>query len=78
MIPLLPPPPLLILIPIPTINSPNPIPIRLQIHLPQPHNLRPLEHFPAQIHNQHNRQFDIEADERDRAEGRTEAAPALY
>ena len=51
--------------------------IRLQIHLPQLHNLRPFQSLPTQIHNQHDRQLDIQTKKGHRTKRRTEATPSL-
>lgn len=52
--------------------------VRLKVHFVQGHKLGPLEYFPAQIHDQHDGQFDVEADEANAVKRWAEAAPALH
>lgn len=51
--------------------------IRLEVHLVQVHKLGPLEEFPAEVHDQHDGQFNVETDKADAVEFGAEAAPSL-
>lgn len=51
--------------------------IRLEIHLVQAHKLGPLEELPAEVHDQHDRQFNVETDKAHAVKLGAEAAPSL-
>lgn len=56
----------------------NRIHISLEIHLTQLDNLGLLDELPNHIHDEHDRQLDVEADKADAVEFGTEAAPPLH
>lgn len=56
----------------------NRIHIGLEIHLIQFDNLCLLDELPHHIHDEHDRQLDVEADKADAVECGTEAAPSLH
>jgi hypothetical protein len=53
------------------------IPIRLQVHHIQTYPLRSLNQLPSDVHDKHDGQLDVEADETHAVEVRAETAPAL-